>query len=140
MIYKLNGPQSSGAVTDGIATLDIQEDGFITAVMLNIHADGMDAFNDRLQGEVSFMSSNTFDVNDTRGSICMHSLSQQLLTSGGGIGASSIAVSGLQIPVDAGERVHLHGKSEGGSQAHITCYLYVEDSQDSKQRPKRRLR
>ena len=141
MIYKLFAAVPNAATTNSIATLDIQEDGFIIAVSIYIDPSTLDAVDDEIRGEVSFMSSNTFAVNDTRGSIFQHGVSQQFLTSGGGMGGLTSSLSGLLVPVEAGERVHLHSLSvAGGSGSSMTCYLYVEDSQDTKQRPKRRLR
>ena len=141
MIYKLFGAVPNNATTDSIASLDIQEDGFITAVAMYIDPSTLDAVDDEVRCEVSFMSSNTFTVNDTRGSIFQHGVSQQFLTSGGGMGSLNASISGLLVPVEGGERVHLHSLSVlGGSGSSVTVYLYVEDSQDTKQRPKRRLR
>lgn len=141
MIYKLFGAVPNAATTNGIATLDLQDDGFITAVLMYIDPSTLDAVDDEVRGEVSFMSTNTFAVNDTRGSIFMHGVSQQFLTSGGSAGNLTQTLGGLLIPVEAGERVHLHSLSvAGGSGSSITCYLYIEDTQETKQRPKRRLR
>ena len=141
MIYKLFGTGSVGATVDGIASLDIQEDGIITAIAAIITATGMDASGDLAKIEGSFMSSNTFAVNDTRGSLITVALAQNFLTTGGGVGSPNLAFGGLTIPIEAGERVFMHAIADAGVTPSGTIYLYVEDLRDVKgQRPKARRR
>jgi len=140
MIYKLFGNVLAGVVTDSMASADIQNTGHITALAFNVDADGMDALNDHAKLEVSFMSTNTFTTNDVRGSVAMHGVTLQFLTTGGGIGSNSLSISGLSIPVEAGERIHLHSSASAGVTAGGTCYLYIDDGVDDGGRAKRRLR
>jgi len=140
MIYKMYGAVPIAATTDSIASLDIQVDGEIVGVHMNITAAGMDALNDSMQVELSFMSSNTFTTNDVRGSIFMHSVTQQFLTSGGGGGSDSAALAGLMIHVEAGERIHFHGKTNAGVSGEANIYIYVLDATATQQRPRTRRR
>ena len=124
---------------DSVASLDIQNDGYITGLSWFMTPVGCDALNDGVAAEVSFMSTNTFNVSDVRGSIDMVGSVINFLTSGGGNMAVVKNMENLKVPVNAGERIHLHGNITGGGTAATHVYLYVEDGvEDTK--PRRRLR
>jgi len=130
-IYKLEGLIPASATTNSIVTLDIILDGLIAAISMGLkNVSGMDALGDALVGEISFMSTNSLGVNDTRGSIAQVSVNQNFLTSGGGIGPGVMSVNGLAIAVNGGERIHLHGLSSTGVSGNCFVYLYVEDASD----------
>ncbi len=137
-VYKIYGTSVSATVSNSLATLDIQVDGLIVALLTDINPNGMDALNDEVLMELSFLSSNTFTINDSRGSLIVASLGQNFLTSGGGVGGGNASIGGLSIPVNAGERIHLHTSSSSGVTAGCTGYLYVNDGVDLK--PARRRR
>ena len=136
-VYKLYGAAPLAATSNSIATLDIQNEGIITAMFMFVDPDGMDALNNSIVCEVSFLSVNTILTNDTRGSLMLFGLTQQFLTSGGGVGGGGKGMSNLNIPVSAGERIHMHTITGGGVTGDCTTYLYVDDGVDSK-RPRRR--
>lgn len=127
MIIKMNGVIPAG-LNDGIASIDIPNDGVITAVLLQIRQiSGMDAADDNIEFELSFLSSNTFGSNDTRGVIAGMSVSQQFLTSGGGIGATNLHLGSLNIEVAAGERIHIHGNASAGNAGTAIAFLFIDD-------------
>ena len=136
-VYKLYANLSTA---DDIAALDFQSDGFIKGYSFVVDPNGMDALNDSVKIELSFMSVNSFSANDTRGSIGMASVAQQFLTSGGGMVVSVHAIMGLDIPVSGGERVHVHCSLGGGATGDVNVYIYVEDGTNGTTKPARRRR
>lgn len=135
-IYKLHGNISAGT-NNSVAQLDIVEDGKIQALLFAGGPQGMDALNDELRVEVSFASSNTLDSNDVRQAIAEIGVSQNFNTSGGGIGNIHQALSGLNINVIAGERIHMHSFASTGVGGRISCFLYIEDGSGGKTRSRR---
>jgi len=130
--YKL-GVLQSVAVGDGVAALDIQFDGRITAIDWSMDAD-IDAADETTNAEVSFLSVNTIGSNDARGSISACKAAISLITSESGLTSVNKTISGLSIPVAAGERIFLHTT---GSIVGIEVYLYVEDDSDTRLRRRR---
>lgn len=123
-IYKLYA--SSGG--DSVASLDIQMDGTITAIHMSIKVIGIDALDDGGDAELSFLSTNSFGSNDVRGSLMTIQCKVGLLTQGGGPASANAQVSSLEIPVAAGERIHMHIAFTGGPVSAPTHgYLYVAD-------------
>lgn len=123
-VYKLY----AGAVGDSAASLDIQLDGEIEAIMMGVEASGVQAADEGVAAEVSFMSTSSFTVNDTRGSLMMLQYRVGLLTSGMAPAGSHMAVGNLEIPVGQGERIHLHVTDFGTVTARRAwAYIYVRD-------------
>lgn len=123
-IYKLYG----FADGDSIASLDIQMDGDITAVHMSTSPVGFDALDDAVSAECSFLSSNSFGNSDTRGSIMIIQSRLGMLTQGGCNSAVNAQISSMEVPVAAGERIHLHIALGGGTvSAGTHAYLYVRD-------------
>jgi len=119
----------TGATTNSIATIDIQDNGEIESILLDLSGGGMDALNDTVRVEISFSSVNSFGVNDVRASIASLKMQQQFLTSGGGASGNSLFLSFPRgIPVNAGERIHMHGLADAGVTMTSECYLYLGTS------------
>lgn len=125
MIYKLYA--SIGIDTEAAASLDIQLSGNIRAVAGVFCPTGVDALSDIVKSELSFTSSSSFTNNDVKGSIAMACMSQNMLTSGGGLGFTNYSISGLNIPVSQGERIYIHGTITSGNALAMTWYLYIDD-------------
>ncbi len=123
-IYKL----SSAAAGDSVASLDIQLDGVIRSIHMSLNPAAVDLIDDGADAELSFLSSNTFTNSDVRGSLMIIQSSMGLLTQGGSQTAVNAQISALEIPVNAGERIHLHLQHSGGTaSARCHAYLFVED-------------
>ena len=124
-VYKLFGA-GTGGTQESVASLDVQFDGRITAIHGSANAD-MDADGESFQCEASFLSSTTIAVNDSRGSLFIMQAQMSLTTSGVMNGSLNSGVSGLNIPVAAGERIHLHLGGASGVTSSTNIYLYVDD-------------
>ena len=132
-IYKLR--HLFAASQDSGVSLDIQFDGVLNAYWWSIYAD-LDADIENYQVECSFLSSNTLAVNDARGSIsCCQSVASG--TPGFIDNNVNAGLSGLQVPVVAGERVHLHAVLFGTTNVLAAIYLYVNDRVDQRLRRRR---
>ena len=133
-VYKLSAAISSA---DSIAQIDIRADGILYATSIHIRAQAMDALNDYCTAEVSFGSVSSIAINDSLQAIAMHTVVQNFLTSGGGVGSASHAISGLRIHVFGGERLHLHARLVAASGV-IDALLYVDDGDTDLKPPRRR--
>lgn len=132
-IYQLYGTAAASA--DSIANLDIQFTGEIVAWQMTAAGASMATADDAFGVECSFLSSSMFASNDARGVICRV---QNQIGAAGGQSEVHESLSGLAIPVVAGERVHLHAAVSGGTGT-VAAFvlLYVLDSQDPNLRRRR---
>ncbi len=112
MIYKL---AVSITATPGLASLDIREDDHITGFVLTNTSAGA--------ASISFGSTSQFAVNDT---------TSEIVSIPGGV--DHAAVSGMKIPVSAGERIYLHVESGSGT---VVAMLYT-DGKSERPSPRRR--
>ena len=114
------------------------KDGKIRAVAWAGAPIALDSAGDEFRVEVSFSSSNTLDSNDVRQAIDEIGLSQYstpaLWGSGGDINKS---LTGLDINVIAGERIHMHSFASVGVSGRVSCFLYVADGSGGKTRSRR---
>lgn len=130
--YKMAVAEAAGT-GDGLAQLDIQFDGVLTAVdwAACFH---LDAADEQGTCELSFLSANQIGNNDARGSISMIRQRLTSLTAEAGPLGVNKSVTGLEIPVTRGERVYLHLT---GVVAVVDCYLHVSDRSDPRLRRRR---
>ena len=132
MVYKLY----SDTAQDAAAMIDIAEDANITAIVVAFSAD-LDADGELAQMEVSFSSSSGFTDNDSRASLVGARLFNSLLTSGAINASSNFSVTGIKIPVGAGERIYLHGTSTPGTM-NANVWLYTDDRSQARPAVRRR--
>lgn len=134
-IYQLYG--TAAAAADGVASVDIQFDGEIVAMILHIRGT-FDATGDACGMEVSFLSSSMMDKNDARGVIGSLSAKAAVVTSGGLSASENLAISGLRIPVIAGERLYVHvGEYSSAGTVAVRAQLFVLDNTDVNLRRRR---
>ncbi len=108
---KIAGDGTISVTSNSVVTIDIPEDGEILAISGFVDGQGMDALDDKAVAELSFLSTNQIEVNDARGSILEVAIRQGFLTSGGGSVSQGVTLSfgpGWGIPVQGGERIHMH--------------------------------
>ena len=127
-VYKLYGTGTTSA--SAVASLDIRRDGFIVAVLGTLTITAADALNDGFTVEASFASTSGIGSNDTSASFFAMTQAQGFLTSGGGPAGVNLSVSGLAVPVRAGERLYLHAQLTGNAgPSHFTSiYLFVMEA------------
>jgi len=124
-IYKLFGSATGGSESS-VANLDIQFDGVITAMHACMFAD-FDVDGESATAEASFLSTSTIANNDARGSLLTIQGSNAQAAAGTAVVAINSGVSGVNIPVTAGERVHLHFENTAGVTGQAHFYFYVDD-------------
>lgn len=127
---------TSTASADSVAQLDIQFDGHITAWHAALECQAV-ADAEGAAYEVSFLSSNTLTSNDSRGSILIVRYLAELTTSGATTTTMNDGLSGLYIPVTAGERIWVHAEITGTLTSEFNAHLYVEDAADPNLRRRR---
>jgi len=136
-LYKLWA--SVTATGDASAQLDIVGDGYISAIWGYCTGEGADALNDGIGFELSFASTSGFNSSDTRASFFGLDTRNNFLTSGGAMPGMYGSVSGLRIPVLAGERIYMHSLENGTITAgRGTFWFFVEDGLDVRPSPRRR--
>lgn len=127
-VYKL-AAAGTGGTQNGIAQVDVQFDGIITAIHGTLEA-GLAAGGNTCAVEASFLSVNTLGTNDTRGSLW--ALRLQMLLAGAAYATlvnESSNVGGLAIAVNAGERLWMHIIATAAIASAADVYIYVEDGQ-----------
>lgn len=134
-VYKLS---STIVGQSNEASLDIRVEGLLYAVSITARTSGMDALGDYAEIEVSFGSVLTILTNDVLQSIFLHAVTNNFLTSGGGVGSCTAVSPALKIPVFAGERVYLHSAITSGVAGRAQAYLYIDDGTELKAARRRR--
>jgi hypothetical protein len=130
-LYRLFGAPTASA--DSVASLDIRDKGTIESIAFSGYINAGASAGGAL--ELSFGSTGTFATNDTTQTLGTAGVS----SSGAGLSAFSHVVTGLAIPIDAGERIYLHWFTTStltGSK--MFCHIYVADSLTARQGRTRR--
>lgn len=135
-IYKLRAAGTGGTQND-VASLDVQFDGIIQGLFGSLIAD-LDADLEYCQVEASFLSTNTIGSNDSRGSLIIISTQIQAVTAASVVpGSVNGGIGGLEVPISAGERLHLHIDASAGVTSVAQLYIYTRDSGDPRLRRRR---
>lgn len=118
---------NASTTTDSMVSIDVPEDGKIVGVHLNLRAPNMEA-GKYAQVELSFLSTSQTSSNDARGVIARTVIATSLLNTNGlasGHGNEAYSFkSGL--PVNAGERLHLHYGTNTTSTVHSHVVITFE--------------
>ena len=125
---------------DSVVSVDIPEDGDIVGVHGSLAASGMDADADGAQVELSFLSTNQLSTNDARGSIMALDVRNTAAT------VAAITMDSLStyiwladgIPVNAGERIHLHRIVSTGVTARARFDIYFRTKKVTRRTRRRR--
>ena len=136
-VLKLVATSSSAAVVS--VEVDIPENGLLEAFHLATHyaANATPASGDNAKAELSFLSAPTFSTHGARGSLGQVEAVNALALASSALNTSipSMTLSGLSIPVSAGERLFLHIQN---FQADITsdawAYVYIKGRGGSRAR------
>lgn len=123
-VYKLYCAVS--ADTNAAAQVTIQRSGRIVAISLGCALDSV-TDNSSAAVELSFSSSAQAATNDTVGPVAMVRPWNNFTTSGNtcpSVDRSNL--SGLNIPVSAGDRLYINVDGSGTYTAYVDCFVYVE--------------
>jgi len=104
MIYNMYAAVASS--TDSAATIDIREDDTITCVYLNPAGIAI-SDGSAYVVQLSFASTNQFTSNDAASAIITYRREFELMTSGAAAIDTHVVLP-CNIPVQGGERIHLH--------------------------------
>jgi len=116
----------TGGVQNGMSMIDIPSDGFLIVVDWDAHFT-LDAANEFVEIELSFITTNQTLTNDTRGRISSISAQAEVLSAVGLHGFSvQKAISGFDVRVAGGERLFLHSNATAGVQGTVRCNLFVD--------------
>ncbi len=127
-VVRLAGTGSGGTQND-LAAVDMIQDGAIVAVAAHLLPREVSGSDLAFRAEVSFLSTNQIQQNDARGTIAKI---EEALFMDTQVGSQSqgrslfLALPAGGIPVNAGERIHLHYSGSTGADAEITFDLYLD--------------
>ena len=109
------------AIQDSAATIDVPDEGVLLAASLFVCGKTMDADGDAIHAEITFASSNSFNVNDVRTTIIQATkmVSVDPEAAAGALIMDACAREYIDFPggmkVFAGERIHMHVGIDGGA-------------------------
>lgn len=121
-VIKMAGA-GNGDIDNAIAQVDIPMAGDLIGVQWAIDSD-LNANGEYSRVQLSFRSSNSFDVNDDRGVISEVKAMMSLTTSGVGLDARNFYCSLPDIPIASGERLYLHVSASTGVATNVVCLLH----------------
>jgi hypothetical protein len=127
----------TGGTQDGLANIDIPQDGVITGVDWDGRGD-LDADTEFWAAELSFIATNQLTQNDVRGRISSVSSGISLTTSGAPAPVLQKFVGPLDLPVSGGERLYLHASSTSGVGGEVRCNIHLDVGRSGTRRSARR--
>jgi hypothetical protein len=136
-------PTGASATVVQSASIDIPKDGVITNIYghLFVSVDATPANGDTLDGELSFGSSQSLTVNDSRQSIAQMGLAVVFADAARIVwaGMHFMEMNGINIPVSAGERIFIHLlANQTDITGRMVAYLHVDDGLDTGRSQRRR--
>ncbi len=128
----------TGGTEDGAAQIDIPQDGFLLGVDWDVNA-AIDADDEAVAVELSFIATNQLAQNDVRGRISSVSAIGAVLTA---VGINSVSIQKYvdlhEIVVSGGERLFLHGINGAGVVVLARCNLIFEMPTGTRRSARRR--
>jgi len=116
----------SGGTENAIANIDIPQDGVLLGIDWDINLN-LDADNEDMAAELSFIATNQLSQNDVRGRI--GSISGRLAVldaTGPQFFSIQKWVGPFELSLAAGERIYLHAVSATGVTGEIRCNLHFD--------------
>lgn len=114
----------TGGNENGIANVDIPEDGTIVGIEWATNAD-LDADGEFVVPELSFISTSQGGTNDARGIISQIAGRMSLTTSG----VAMVSLNGytpMDLAVAGGERLYLHVSASSGVTSTLRCNIHFQ--------------
>jgi len=128
----------TGGTQDALAQIDIPQAGVLEGIDWDMYA-LLDADNETLQIELSFIATNLLTTNDVRGRISSISSGGVVLTS---VGVNSVSVQkflgSFELMLAAGERIYLHAVAQAGRAGDVRCNLHFNGGATVQRRSQRR--
>jgi len=128
----------SGGTQNALAQIDIPQSGVLLGIDWDMHA-LLDADNEVLQIELSFIATNLLTISDVRGRISSISSGAVVLTS---VGVNSVSVQKwigpFELSLSAGERIYLHSVAQAGIAGDVRCNLHFDGGATATRRSQRR--
>lgn len=122
-VYKIYG--SAAASTNSLASIIIQRDGYIHGLHASLSAIS-EVNGHYFNAELSFSSVSQSTTNDTIGPIFGLELRIVNASNGNFVNNRLASISGLAIPVKAGDRLYLN-TAQSASTCYCTFYVYVAE-------------
>ena len=129
------------ATADGVASIDIPEDGEIVGIDWDLVARSGWNTDEAMEVQLSFLATAQFTTNDARGAISSISIGiGALATNGvpGGLHASKYVGMPEGLDVAGGERLHLHSLETGSVNAEVRCLIHLKTRRPTARRTRRR--
>ena len=126
------------------ASIDVPADGTLEAIELGmgVPINGSIAAGDSIGAEISFLSTAQIGGgHDSRGSLCEAGTGWVLISATVGFGGLSPICfqNGIDVRVNAGERIFIHGlASQADISGEATGYLFIKDKLDARPSTRRR--
>lgn len=127
----------TGDTQNAATTADIPHDAVITGIDWDCEVN-LDADDERVVLELSFIATNQISSNDVRGRISSISGRMSLTTSGVAFGALNKYVGPLDLIVAGGERIYVHVVSATGASGTFRCNVHLDSARPSQRRSARR--
>ena len=127
----------TGGTENAAAVVDIPQDGLIRGVEWSVEAD-LDADQELLSGELSFIATNTLASNDARGMISTFRARLNLTSSGGSLAAINKFTPIMDLEVSGGERIYLHLNTAAGVTSTVNAIIQLETAVTITRRSRRR--
>ncbi len=129
------------ATADGIASIDVPEDGEIVGIDWDMVASAGFGDLDNMQIQLSFLASSQFTTNDARGAISSCGIGVGAITTsgvGGGLQAQKFVWLTDGLDVAGGERLHLHSLRVGVATTEVRCLVHLKTRKARARRTSRR--
>ena len=118
-VLTMSGNGATNATTNAVAAIDVPQDGILLGVDMSLsfatNFTPVSAAREVIRAELSFISTNQFDVNDRRGALAEIAAAAIFLTSGAtALQANKYVMFGDGIRVAGGERLYVHTLATDG--------------------------
>ena len=115
----------TGGTEESAAVIDIRQDGSLVGLDWDCYAT-LDATDESLAAELSFIATTQITTNDVRGRISSVSIINELLTSGQNSVSIQKFVPLLELQVFGGERLHIHLVATAGVTSSVRINLHFQ--------------
>ena len=128
----------AGGTENAIAQIDVPQDGVMRGIDWDMNVN-MDADNEDIQIEFSFIATNVLTTNDVRGRISSVGAHLAVLTAvGGHVVSVQKWIGPFELMLSAGERMYLHSVSDVGVVGQVRLNIHFDGGAQVTRRSARR--